>query len=197
MIARKRVNRSKPRVKQEIGSSARKMTGSRGVMKSWATTYFEWRMSSSPFQESYLVIETEKLKNHFRKTPSISSTMFVAGKYVPPHMRTRPAGLEAVPARAPGCPEPKRRNFTKKITKPKPVQVEAPAVEEPKVKPHCELFLADLPAPMRSVTTLAGKRIRDFSNVLFFGLKINNLSSDQSHHFADWRLVEPKSCIII
>jgi hypothetical protein len=105
--------------------------------------------------------ESTKSKNQAvflisRKTPSISSTMFVAGKYVPPHMRTRPAGLEAVPARAPGCPEPKRRNFTKKITKPKPVQVEAPAVEEPKVKPHCELFLADLPAPMRSVTTLAG-----------------------------------------
>jgi hypothetical protein len=120
--------------------------------------------------------------------------MFVAGKYVPPHMRARPAGLEAVPARAPGCPEPKRRNFTKKITKPKPVQVEAPAVEEPKVKPHCELFLADLPAPMRSVTTLAGKS-QIFST--FFGIKINKLSSEIFHNFADWRLVEPKSCIII
>lgn len=31
-----------------------------------------------------------------------------------------------------------------------------PVNPEPKVKPHCELFLADLPAPMRSVTTLAG-----------------------------------------
>ena len=110
------------------------------------------------FPKSSPTLLKSSFKFHFRKTrPIISSTMFVAGKYVPPHMRQRPAGLEAVPARAPGCNEPKRRNFSKKITKPKPVQVEAPKVEEPKVKPHCELFLADLPAPMRSVTTLAGK----------------------------------------
>lgn len=63
-------------------------------------------------------------------------------------MRNRPAGLEAIPAK---LQVSKPKSF-KKIPKAKSVE----EIEEPRVKPHCELFLADLPAPMRSVTTLAG-----------------------------------------
>jgi hypothetical protein len=77
----------------------------------------------------------------------------IAGKYVPPHMRNRPATAAAPPS------EHKFNQKTKKTKKTKKVEaVQKPAAQEvPKVKPHCELFLADLPAPMRSVTTLAGR----------------------------------------
>ena len=84
----------------------------------------------------------------------------IAGKYVPPHMRNRPATAAAPPS------EPKFNQKTKKTKKTKKVEaVPKPAAQEvPKVKPHCELFLADLPAPMRSVTTLAG----NLSKIYFY-----------------------------
>ena len=89
----------------------------------------------------------------------------IAGKYVPPHMRNRPATAAAPPS------EPKFNQKTKKTKKTKKVEaVQKPAAQEvPKVKPHCELFLADLPAPMRSVTTLAGKLYLTFLSKLSLG----------------------------
>ena len=85
----------------------------------------------------------------------------IAGKYVPPHMRNRPATAVAPPCEA--KLNAKQTKKTKKTKKAEPVPKPAAQAEVPKVKPHCELFLADLPAPMRSVTTLAGNSL-----VLFF-----------------------------
>ncbi|CAG5108363.1 Oidioi.mRNA.OKI2018_I69.chr1.g3759.t1.cds [Oikopleura dioica] len=145
---------------------------------------------SSKTDNGFLNFETQATKNSQLKM------QFVAGKYVPPHMRQRPAGLEAVPARAPGC-EPKRRNFTKKVTKPKPVVVEAPKVEEPKVKPHCELFLADLPAPMRSVTTLAGffHPYGEISNIQI--IPVGQSFPEECHKFIDTAEYKGSFCAIV
>jgi hypothetical protein len=76
----------------------------------------------------------------------------LAGKYVPPHMRNRPVQAEPVTRFNQTKPK-KTKNGIKKIKK---VEIKPAVVEEIKVKPHCELFIADIPAPMRSVTTLAG-----------------------------------------
>jgi hypothetical protein len=69
-------------------------------------------------------------------------------------MRNRPAPAAEPVSRFNSLKPKKTKSGLKKIKKVeiKPVQV----VEDVKVKPHCELFLADIPAPMRSVTTLAG-----------------------------------------
>ena len=85
----------------------------------------------------------------------------LAGKYVPPHMRNRqPVSASAFPAETRMNQKPKKAKTVKKVKKVQEPKV-AP-VDEVKVKPHCELFLADLPAPMRSVTTLAGLPIATF-----------------------------------
>lgn len=80
--------------------------------------------------------------------------MLAGNKYVPPHMRNRPVPAAEPVNRFSQLKPKKTKNGIKKIKKVevKPVQV----IEEIKVKPHCELFIADIPAPMRSVTTLAG-----------------------------------------
>merc|ERR1712130_366885 len=61
--------------------------------------------------------------------------------------------MGAFPAETRMNQKPKKAKTVKKVKKVQEPKV-AP-VDEVKVKPHCELFLADLPAPMRSVTTLA------------------------------------------
>lgn len=78
----------------------------------------------------------------------------LAGKYVPPHMRNRPAQVSEPTTK---FNQSKMKKTKVNLKKTKKVDLKPPtAIEETKVKPHCELFLADLPAPMRSVTTLAG-----------------------------------------
>jgi hypothetical protein len=90
----------------------------------------------------------------------------VAGKYVPPHMRN---GAKIEPTQVPATPA-----FIKKTTKPKnykkseknysknknvkktEIIKKQPKEEGPQVKPHCELFLADLPPALRSRQFLAG-----------------------------------------
>lgn len=80
--------------------------------------------------------------------------MMVGNKYVPPHMRNRPAQVSEPTTKFNQSKMKKTKVNPKKTKK---VDLKPPtAIEETKVKPHCELFLADLPAPMRSVTTLAG-----------------------------------------
>lgn len=95
----------------------------------------------------------------------------VAGKYVPPHMRN---GAKIEPST---CPAPatkttktptKNKNYNKKSEKStktyqkntkivsKKAQTAAIKEEGPQVKPHCELFLADLPPALRSRQFLAG-----------------------------------------
>jgi hypothetical protein len=78
----------------------------------------------------------------------------LAGKYVPPHMRNRPAAASEPVSRFSQKPK-KSKSGLKKI-KAVTAQVQPQVTDEIKVKPHCELFIADIPAPMRSVTTLAG-----------------------------------------
>lgn len=80
----------------------------------------------------------------------------IAGKYVPPHMR----GSKAEPTNAYPVALVSKGLRLKKVHK-KPVkktvqEVKTTVNADPKVKPHCELFIADIPASMRSVTSLAG-----------------------------------------
>jgi hypothetical protein len=117
--------------------------------------------------------------------------MIVAGKYVPPHMRN---GAKLEPSVLPFQSQKKttaspfakwsrqEKNNTneknkqlnkknKTPTEPKKTEkaVEEPKVEGPCVKPHCELFLADLPPSLRSVQTLAGffHPYGEISNIIF------------------------------
>jgi len=79
--------------------------------------------------------------------------------YVPPHMRNRtPSAMPETTTKF--TKTKKTKGQIKKAIK-KPIMLSSYSVnvittDDSKVKPHCELFLADLPAPMRSVTTLAG-----------------------------------------
>lgn len=87
------------------------------------------------------------------------ATMMMAGKsvYVPPHMRNRPSTpvQDAMPSKYNQLKMKKTKGQIKKAKK--PMMMPVAIMDDTKVKPHCELFLADLPAPMRSVTTLAGQ----------------------------------------
>jgi hypothetical protein len=94
----------------------------------------------------------------------------VAGKYVPPHMRN---GAKIEPSQAPATPTYvakktlKTKNFKKsektgngnysKNKNVKKIETKKQVKEEgPQVKPHCELFLADLPPALQSRQFLAG-----------------------------------------
>ena len=98
----------------------------------------------------------------------------VAGKYVPPHLRNGAKKAEVTPFRD-VCTTPKQKPTLKsgKQTNPnmkskkaiqRDLKKEARKAEKaekikeqgPMVKPHCELFLADLPPALRSLQTLAG-----------------------------------------
>jgi hypothetical protein len=83
--------------------------------------------------------------------------MLAGNKYVPPHMRNRPVPSSTEPVNRFANLKPKKtKNGIKKIKKVELIKPTNQIVEEIKIKPHCELFIADIPAPMRSVTTLAG-----------------------------------------
>lgn len=99
--------------------------------------------------------------------------MMVAGKYVPPHLRNGAKKTEVTPFRdAPKTKSGKPSGPTKwsnpnmkskkaiqrdlKKEARKAEKVEKVKEEGPMVKPHCELFLADLPPALRSLQTLAG-----------------------------------------
>lgn len=117
----------------------------------------------------------------------------IAGKYVPPHMRNRPATAAAPPS------ELKFNQKTKKTKKTKKVEaVPKPAAQEvPKVKPHCELFLADLPAPMRSVTTLAGffHPYGEIVNIQI--IPVGQKFPEECHKFIDTADFEESFCAIV
>lgn len=98
--------------------------------------------------------------------------MMVAGKYVPPHLRNGAKKTEVTPFRDVGSSDRKfthSKNGANSIMKSKKaiqrdLKKEARKAEKaqkikeegPMVKPHCELFLADLPPALRSLQTLAG-----------------------------------------
>jgi len=103
--------------------------------------------------------------------------MMVAGKYVPPHLRNGAKKTEVTPFRldvTTTTPKPKSTfaksgkqtnpNMKSKKAIQRDLKKEARKAEKaekikeqgPMVKPHCELFLADLPPALRSLQTLAG-----------------------------------------
>lgn len=93
--------------------------------------------------------------------------MIVGGKYVPPHMRTTGSSLEptAMPTTTKKSISPFAKWSKSENNKPKkqPKKQEKKTTAEKKIsedtpiaKPHCELFLADLPPALRSLQSLAG-----------------------------------------
>jgi hypothetical protein len=95
--------------------------------------------------------------------------MMVAGKYVPPHLRNGAKKTEVTPFRDAQKPKvksgkPTNPNMKSKKAIQRDLKKEARKAEKaekvkeegPMVKPHCELFLADLPPALRSLQTLAG-----------------------------------------
>lgn len=106
----------------------------------------------------------------------------VAGKYVPPHLRNGAKKTEVTPFRD-VYTTPKQKTTLKsgKQTNPnmkskkaiqRDLKKEARKAEKaekikeqgPMVKPHCELFLADLPPALRSLQTLAGNHLLERLN---------------------------------
>ena len=98
----------------------------------------------------------------------------VAGKYVPPHLRNGAKKTEVTPFRD-VCATLKQKSSIKSGKQPNPNMKSKKAIQRdlkkearkaekaekikeqgPMVKPHCELFLADLPPALRSLQTLAG-----------------------------------------
>lgn len=113
--------------------------------------------------------------------------MMIAGKYVPPHLRNGAKKTEVTPFRD-VCTTPKQKPTLKsgKQTNPnmkskkaiqRDLKKEARKAEKaekikeqgPMVKPHCELFLADLPPALRSLQTLAGffHPYGEISNIIY------------------------------
>jgi len=97
--------------------------------------------------------------------------MIVGGKYVPPHMRTTGSSLEpcAMPATSNKKPispfakwsksentKPSKKQPIKKQEKKTTAEKKSFSEDSPIAKPHCELFLADLPPALRSLQSLAG-----------------------------------------
>lgn len=94
--------------------------------------------------------------------------MIVGGKYVPPHMRSSGSTLEptAMPTTTKKTISPfakwsKSEKQAKKQTAKKEKKTTAETKkttteDTPIAKPHCELFLADLPPALRSLQSLAG-----------------------------------------
>jgi len=93
--------------------------------------------------------------------------MIVGGKYVPPHMRSSGSTLEptAMPVTKKTISpfvkwsksEKQAKKQTAKKEKKTTAETKKPLTEEtPIAKPHCELFLADLPPALRSLQSLAG-----------------------------------------
>ena len=98
----------------------------------------------------------------------------VAGKYVPPHLRNGAKKTEVNPFRDVSSTSKQKSmkngkqinsNMKSKKAMQRDLKKEARKAEKadkikeegPMVKPHCELFLADLPPALRSLQTLAGK----------------------------------------
>lgn len=89
--------------------------------------------------------------------------MIVGGKYVPPHMR---CGSKLEPTTMPSPKKSSPSPFAKwsnnnksENTKPKKTKKdkkETKTAETKAIKPHCELFLADLPSALCSLQALAG-----------------------------------------
>jgi hypothetical protein len=120
----------------------------------------------------------------------------LAGKYVPPHMRNRqPVSASAFPAETRMNQKPKKAKTVKKVKKVQEPKV-AP-VDEVKVKPHCELFLADLPAPMRSVTTLAGffHPYGEIANIQI--IPVGQKFPEECHKFIDTHEFDETFCAIV
>lgn len=102
----------------------------------------------------------------------------VAGKYVPPHMRNGAKKIEVTPfpsyskknskpvyeKKSKKAIQRDNKKETRKIEK-----VEKIKEEGPMVKPHCELFLADLPPALRSLQCLAGffHPYGEISNIIY------------------------------
>jgi len=99
--------------------------------------------------------------------------MMVAGKYVPPHLRNGAKKTEVTPFRDVSSTSKQKSmkngkqinsNMKSKKAMQRDLKKEARKAEKadkikeegPMVKPHCELFLADLPPALRSLQTLAG-----------------------------------------
>jgi len=127
--------------------------------------------------------------------PTTTTMQMIAGKYVPPHMRNRPATAVAPPCEA--KLNAKQTKKTKKTKKAEPVPKPAAQAEVPKVKPHCELFLADLPAPMRSVTTLAGffHPYGEIVNIQI--IPVGQKFPEECHKFIDTVEFEESFCAIV
>ena len=104
----------------------------------------------------------------------ILNIMMVAGKYVPPHLRNGAKKTEVTPFRDVSSTSKQKSmkngkqinsNMKSKKAMQRDLKKEARKAEKadkikeegPMVKPHCELFLADLPPALRSLQTLAGK----------------------------------------
>ena len=98
----------------------------------------------------------------------------VAGKYVRPHLRNGAKKTEVTPFRDVSSTSKQKSmkngkqinsNMKSKKAMQRDLKKEARKAEKadkikeegPMVKPHCELFLADLPPALRSLQTLAGK----------------------------------------
>jgi hypothetical protein len=99
--------------------------------------------------------------------------MVMIGKYVPPHMRGQSINQSSTsnattkpPTYQNGAAQNQKSNYQKynqnrKLQQQKQKQQKQKKIEQqillqtPPVKPHCELFLADLPPQMRDLSTLA------------------------------------------
>lgn len=113
--------------------------------------------------------------------------MMVAGKYVPPHIRNGTKKSEVTPFRDVTITNNQKStlksgnqinsNMKSKKAIQRDLKKEARKAEKaekikeqgPMVKPHCELFLADLPPALRSLQTLAGffHPYGEISNIVF------------------------------
>merc|ERR1711970_918265 len=111
-------------------------------------------------------------------------------------MRNRqPVSASAFPAETRMNQKPKKAKTVKKVKKVQEPKV-AP-VDEVKVKPHCELFLADLPAPMRSVTTLAGffHPYGEIANIQI--IPVGQKFPEECHKFIDTHEFDETFCAIV
>lgn len=94
----------------------------------------------------------------------INPKMIVGGKYVPPHMRNNTGATTSAmkkPSLSPFAAWTKNENSKPKKTKKEKKTAEKKITSTtdtttPPPKPHCELFLADLPPALRSLQSLAG-----------------------------------------
>lgn len=123
----------------------------------------------------------------------------MAGKsvYVPPHMRNRPSTpvQDAMPSKYNQLKMKKTKGQIKKAKK--PMMIPVAIMDDTKVKPHCELFLADLPAPMRSVTTLAGffHPYGEIANIQI--IPVGQKFPEECHKFLEVDQFENTFCAII